>query len=313
MPMTGKSARRNPFADTLSARQPGLAEDLATWVGDKLGGSYQARLFGRNLFGAPGSTNPQWMAPVNLTPVGAAIQLRDAGQQMGQGNVFGGLGNAALAVVPIPAVAKGAKGLVGAAGKKAVQAGAKEAERFVVNAIPVPERGRPSASATMGRELPDGFSVPQAHGYHGSDVEGLTVLNPGQRGALGPASYLSPYSNTASRYGDHLYEGRADGVFNGLGDYGSSINPYEMWRAQIARLTQSAPDNIRDDVASLATKLGPKDGYQLFRRLEQLHGSTRAAQDHLRRAGFSGISGWVDGPEIAVFGNQPVTRAIPRQ
>lgn len=132
MPAFGKSARRNPFADTLTASKPSIRENLSDAVGNLLGGSYQARVFGRNLFGAAGATIPQWTAPVNvvpqLWPVGIPLALDEAGQQFGNGNIFSGAANTAMALIPGSAVVRGGKGLVGAAGKKAVQKGAKAVE-----------------------------------------------------------------------------------------------------------------------------------------------------------------------------------------
>jgi hypothetical protein len=48
-------------------------------------------------------------------------------------------------------------------------------------------------------------------------------------------------------------------------------------------------------------KLSPSDGYPFFARLSQIYGSQEGAQKLLRDAGYRGISGNVDGPEIAHF------------
>lgn len=161
MPAFGKSARRNPFADTLTASKPSIRENLSDAVGNLLGGSYQARVFGRNLFGAAGATIPQWTAPVNvvpqLWPVGIPLALDEAGQQFGNGNIFSGAANTAMALIPGSAVVRGGKGLVGAAGKKAVQDGA---EAFVPGVLRRP-RDVPAISGTRAVETPDGYSVPE--------------------------------------------------------------------------------------------------------------------------------------------------------
>ena len=40
------------------------------------------------------------------------------------------------------------------------------------------------------------------------------------------------------------------------------------------------------------------DGYPAYQRLRQLYGSDEAAQNLFKQAGFHGLSGLVDGPEV---------------
>lgn len=146
-------------------------------------------------------------------------------------------------------------------------------------------------------------------GYHGSRVDGLTELRPGERGPMGPATYISPNSGVAGRYGATVYDVDVpDGVFHGMGAMGdNNVRPFERWTEQIERLASANPERATE-IKAIAERLGPQDGYPFFRSLAQIFGSDEAAQAALQRAGFTGISGHIDGPEIAMFGNVPVRR-----
>jgi hypothetical protein len=148
--------------------------------------------------------------------------------------------------------------------------------------------------------------------YHGSPRMGLTQLVPSERGPMGPATYLSPARRTAEQYarGGRIYEADfpAD-IFHGAGRSwlpDDTANPFQIWRDQIARVTAAAPENLRADVAGIGQRLGADDGYRFYYDLARLLRSETAPQDILRRAGFRGISGLVDGPEVAMFGPVPV-------
>lgn len=150
--------------------------------------------------------------------------------------------------------------------------------------------------------------------YHGSPVQGLTHLLPSERGPLGSGVYATPLDTLAHRYAgesgktysfeapDELFHGDKFGL-------GSDINPYELWREQGARLSEAAPADKREQVSALFEKLWPGDGYPLFGRLANLLGGKDKAKDLFRRAGFKGISGFVDGPEVNIF--DPVTLPPP--
>ena len=157
-------------------------------------------------------------------------------------------------------------------------------------------------------------NVPRITAYHGSSVGGITRLARSKRGPLGPGAYLSPHQIVARRYGENLYEAELprESIFNGLGHMGdSSINPYEVWRAQNAALRSAADPALQSTLSDLGTRTGPDDGYGFYTRLVQTLGSHEAAQDLIMRAGFSGISGWVDGPEVAMFRPVPVKETRP--
>jgi hypothetical protein len=78
-----------------------------------LGNGPVANHFVDGLLGGTGLGH-QHMGLVDWTPAGALLQANEAGQQIGNGHPWGGVANLALAAVPIPSAAKGAKGLFGA-------------------------------------------------------------------------------------------------------------------------------------------------------------------------------------------------------
>jgi hypothetical protein len=170
-------------------------------------------------------------------------------------------------------------------------------------------------------KIPPLASPKAVRGYHGSPVEGLDRIRPSERGPLGPAAYLSPNNQVAGRYGQHLYEADVPNIFHGLGSVGfqdRDVNPYEVWRQQTAQLLAAADPDKREELAAIASKMHPEDGYPFFRRVAVLMGSESAAQDLFKRAGFDGISGHIDGPEVAIFygvtpiGNQATPMDPPK-
>jgi len=153
--------------------------------------------------------------------------------------------------------------------------------------------------------------APTMQAYHGSPVAGLAELTPGKSGPFGPATYLSPNSGVAGRYGANLYTAdiQPAQLFQGLGSryLPSNISSYDVWAEQAARLGAAAGDQGAA-LEKVVAKLWPEDGYGAFHRLWEITGSKEAAQALLQRAGFRGISGHVDGPEVAIFGRVPVNR-----
>lgn len=157
-------------------------------------------------------------------------------------------------------------------------------------------------------------------GYHGSPVEGIKTLHPSESGALGPGVYASPFTPTAQRYAGpegHVYHAELpDDLFYGAGGrwdeagYGTEVNPYDVWRDQTSRVAAAAPEHLREAVANIGnwrgTKMGPGDGYPYWMELRRLTGSAEAAQEIMRRAGFKGLTGFADGPEIVHFDPLPV-------
>jgi hypothetical protein len=147
--------------------------------------------------------------------------------------------------------------------------------------------------------------------YHGSKLKGLTDIAPSPRGALGPGAYFTPNKNVAAQYAGpegRIYDTQIDDatIFQGIRSNDSSVNPYQVWRDQTARLVDAAEPEMKQAISDIATKMDPNDGYPFFVRLAQLYKSEDGAQDLLKRAGFKGISGVADGPEIAMFDNVPV-------
>jgi hypothetical protein len=150
--------------------------------------------------------------------------------------------------------------------------------------------------------------------YHGSPRAGISRLNVSERGPFGRAVYMSPATTTARQYAGEsgaLYKASAPSeAFHGLGRSwmadGSSVNPYQVWRDQMARLVAAAPPQAQAQIAEMGARMDPSDGYPLFRRLSMLLGGDDAAQSLFQRAGFTGVSGIVDGPEVAIFRPVPV-------
>lgn len=93
-----------------------------------LGDTYENRKLVRNMFGSSGigggAVSPLGSL-LDMTPAGIPYQLNEAGAKIGRGQTLGGLLDAALAVTPIPAVAKkGARmGKLLAGGEKAAEKG----------------------------------------------------------------------------------------------------------------------------------------------------------------------------------------------
>jgi hypothetical protein len=157
--------------------------------------------------------------------------------------------------------------------------------------------GRPGALREPVEEAAKGIRA-----YHGSATAGLNTINPqSTRGALGPGAYFSPAKNVAERYGENVYEADLPGVFDGIGSMSSDVNPFQVWRDQTAKLVEAAPPEKRAEIEAISKGLNRGDGYPLYVRIAQALKDEGAAQDLFRRAGFNGISGVADGPEIVMF------------
>lgn len=150
--------------------------------------------------------------------------------------------------------------------------------------------------------------------YHGSPEGNIHVLNPSDRGPLGPGVYATPHDNLAARYANRNGDGTVyqldapDNLFHGAKnpEWGSDVNPYQIWRDQKAAVLKAAPPSKADEIGALFEKLGPSDGYPFFARLSQIMGGDREAQALLKKSGFDGISGYVDGFEVNMFQPMPV-------
>jgi len=146
--------------------------------------------------------------------------------------------------------------------------------------------------------------------YHGSPRSDLTELLPGPEGtgALGPGVYGSPFNQTAGLYarnGGKVYDFEApDDLMYGAGarwdEIPSDVSPYQVWRDNVKRLVDAAPDDQKAMIAEAGDKM-VGDGYPFFRTLAANLGSKEAAQDLYKRAGFKGLTAMVDGPEAVLF------------
>ena len=175
------------------------------------------------------------------------------------------------------------------------------------------------AAQNFGDAMLMGSTAPGMRAFHGSPLADLTELRPSQYGPFGPATYLSPWENTAARYqgsdGGVLYDvPMPENLFHGAGSRfipGDDVNHYQVWRDQAAKLVDAAPAEQKQAVGDLMKQMQPDDGYPFFRRLANLMGGDEAAQGLLKDAGYSGISGHVDGPEIGYFGSLPTGASAP--
>jgi LAS superfamily LD-carboxypeptidase LdcB len=148
----------------------------------------------------------------------------------------------------------------------------------------------------------------------GDALGGDTLKASTKGGAMGPGTYLTPNASLAQRYageGGEVYTANVDDFFNGIGRLGDDVdfNPFQRYREQSERLVNAAPEELREMVSEAVKKASADDGYSLFRELSYNLGSKEAAQDLFRKAGFSGVSGNVDGPEILMFNDVPLTDA----
>lgn len=142
--------------------------------------------------------------------------------------------------------------------------------------------------------------------YHGSPFADLTALQPSTRGPLGPGVYTSPAKQVADAYrgGGHTYElPQADrDIFRGLGHRTDA--EWFGFKADKERLLAVADPEKRAALAGILEKTWSNDGYPAYQRIMQLYGGDEKAQALFKKAGFEGVSGLVDGPEVLLFGEQ---------
>lgn len=160
--------------------------------------------------------------------------------------------------------------------------------------------------------LTSGFSEPL---YHGSPQAGLTELAPSVRGPLGPGVYATPADQLAGRYAGEtgktyqLPEKTRD-IYRGHGH--RSDAEWFGYKDDMKRLIDAAEPDKRHAVEELVGRMWSGDGYPLYQRLRSLYGSDEAAQGLFKRAGFEGLSGQVDGPEVLLFAPQALKSQAPR-
>lgn len=120
MPVLGK--RPNVFAaPQAKAYRPTMRDQAGSLLSNVLGNTYQGNRIARNVFGSSGLGGGQGnllggLGLLDLTPIGAAFALEEAGRQIGGGQPVTGAANVALGMVPVPGAARAAKG-----GAKALQ------------------------------------------------------------------------------------------------------------------------------------------------------------------------------------------------
>lgn len=163
-------------------------------------------------------------------------------------------------------------------------------------------------SAAMGAMDPNALTVSGLKVYHGSPKAGLTELLPSERGPLGPGVYATPNMNVARQYAGpdgHMYTMETGDIFNGLGRHGNvpaDVSHYAVYKEETKRILDAAPAKARDELKSKLERLGPDEGYLVYWEMRRMFGD-EGAQQILKDAGFSGMSGFVDGPEVVMFGN----------
>lgn len=115
------------------AYQPTMRDNAAGLLQNLFGDSYAVNRFSRGLLGSSGlggGAGPiAGMGLLDMTPLGAAFALEEAGRKIGRGDRAGGVADAALAVVPIPAAARVAKGGAKAVARGVAPKAAKAAPR----------------------------------------------------------------------------------------------------------------------------------------------------------------------------------------
>jgi hypothetical protein len=146
----------------------------------------------RGLFGSSG-LGQSHIGVADFTPFGAMWAGYDAGRQIGSGRPVSGAANLLMAAVPIPAAAKGAKGLFGGAKnaltRQAAAPVAKVAPRAIGGGLRLSGSSAPldmSRAARMSRAAEQGFDT---QGYHGTNTA-FNEFDPAYIGSQTDEGYL---------------------------------------------------------------------------------------------------------------------------
>jgi len=235
MPMIGRRPE-------MRAYKPTVQDNVARFATNLFGDTYAGRNFVRNVFGSSGLGETGRASVADFTPAGLAFEADKAGRLAGQGHPWAAAGNLALAALPIPAVAKGAKGMIGK-GLKAVE---KKAAPFI-------------------------------EAYHGSphtfDKFSLDKIGTGEGAqAYGHGLYFAENEGVAKSYRDKLSNWTADGkglskkLSMDLGAYGGDLDAlmahrtdqFAKWNAQDPKhfITQDLRKDIKELEALKAKSLG---------------------------------------------------------
>lgn len=111
--------------------------------------------------------------------------------------------------------------------------------------------------------------------YHGSEVPGLTRLNPSRRGTLGFGFYFTLNADEAAAYGDHVYEAK--------------VTLKKPWIISVEHDSELAIE-MNFDSPSIAAVLSLPGGDRLVKQAKETDGLYGGPlQDLIREAGFDGI------------------------
>lgn len=189
MPMIG----RRP---SMTAYKPTVRDMVARQALNLFGDTYANRKLMRNMFGSSGIGSTGEASLADFTPAGVGFAADEAGRLAGQGRPLQAAANLALAAVPIPAVAKGAKGMIGK-GMKALR-----------HRLP----------------LPDGYSVPNVDLPSRSNFRVPLIPTTAQMDRFGriervPLSKVEANEPNSSRRWDRFSQGDSPGaVVEGYGN-----------------------------------------------------------------------------------------------
>ncbi len=220
---------------------PTFRQFLATKM---LGNSRAESLRGdvvRKLLGSTGLGEPEFGA-VDLVPgLGTIMQAQEAGRSIATPkHRLEGAGNAALAIIPIPAVAKGAKGLVKETAKTAGEAAAAALKRIAPDLL---DDAAPIIAFHGSPHKFDKFDISKMGSGEGAQAFGHGVyLAENEKVARQYRDTLSlPSSpqNDAARYWLDQANGDRTAAAKMAGDFGRSI---KLPKEEIANLTDTIID-----------------------------------------------------------------------
>ena len=233
----------NYFQPQAKAYDPTMRDRAAGLLQNLFGDSYAVNKFSRGLLGSSGlggGAGPiAGMGLLDMTPLGAAFALEEAGRKIGRGDRVGGVADAALAVVPIPAAARAAKGGAKAVARRVAPKAGKQAARVDVNNLfsaLYPDGASPpldmSQAARMGRATDQGFTKPLLHGTAGDHPD----LLPSRTGEFGGGVYTTTSPVEASGYaGTHPGANSGPNIRPLLGKINRPFeiknDPQEFWDA----------------------------------------------------------------------------------
>lgn len=143
--------------------------------------------------------------------------------------------------------------------------------------------------------------------HHGSPRTDLQSLEPSTRGPLGPGVYTSPNEGVAGRYAGsegktYALPERERDIFLGHGH--RTDEEWAGFKRDKERLLAAAEPEKKQELSALLDRTWSGDGYPTFARISQMYGGDAKAHELFKRAGFEGLSGQVDGPEVLLFGKQ---------